>query len=197
MWLVRLSITEWSIVSIRCRHLTIIKVSELLLQGEPLFGSALVRLQVRLRTLLVDSRASHKWLIWKRTNPLRLFGCGIGKVPFDFTPFKGFRKILVLEKRVAWGNCIVGKYKSTTTDLSSNTNHVLRHVVLSLLSSHKSWLRIKIGHVLQTAVHGGISSVHVPYMFTYIFRIKRISFWIRHFTWMLRSDWVISTYNLQ
>ena len=117
-----------------------------------------------------------------------------------FYPLQRVSKNFGSGKKGAWGNYIVGKYKSTTTGLSSNTNHVLRHVVLSLLSSHKSWLGIKIGHVLQTEIHGGIClSVHVSYMFTYIlvFFLKRISFLIWHFTWMLRSDWVISTYKLQ
>ena len=158
MWLLRQSITECFIVSILWGHLTIIKVSE-----ASCFHKVSLCLAARLYVSIeVKNSTSRFWgSVISDSNcnvltPFDFLGMELAKCRLILPPSEGFRRILVLEKRVAWGNCIVGKYKSTTTDLSSNTNHFLRRV-LSLLSSHESWLRIKIGHLLQTAIYGGIS----------------------------------------
>ena len=119
--------------------------------------------------------------------PFDFLSVELAKCRLILPPLKVFEKF-GSGKKGAWGNYIVGKYKSTTTDLSSNTSHFLHHV-LSLLSSHKSWLRIKIGHVLLTAIHGGIS---VTCLLTLI--EKRISL---NLTFYMNVTFGLSYINIQ
>ena len=119
---------------------------------------------MRLRTILVDSgmviNDSHLGTVltpfdFLIVKPVWFFV----EMPFEFTPFEVFlqEKLTVI---LLTGKGAKGVLNSTTTDLSSD-KHFLRHVVLRLLSSHKSWLGITFDICYKTATHDvTYSSVH-------------------------------------
>ena len=170
MWLLRRSISEWYIVSIRHWHLTIYQGKQAVSQGEPLYYSALVLLTSEVKNYTSRFWYGHKRLSFGNcTNPLRLFDCETGgfawKCRLNLPPSKFFcgkkLTVILLTGKGAKGVWTIRMYKSTTTDLSSD-KYFLRHVVLRLLSSHKSWLGITFDICYKTATHGGTySSIHV------------------------------------
>ena len=142
MWLLRRSISEWYIVSIRHWHLTIYQGKQAVSQGEPLYYSALVLLTSEVKNYTSRFWCRHKRLSFGNcTNPLRLFDCETGvfawKCRLNLPPSKFFcRKkltVILLTGKGAKGVWTIRMYKSTTTDLSPD-KYFLRHVVLRLLS---------------------------------------------------------------